>query len=1546
MPKNPCIYTIKDKNGKIVKLSYDDMRKHILDNYEQYNKELLKYKENAVSIEKSNEVDVRQQTKNGEGVGKGNTESESTTTESKPNAPNEKAQKIADFIRKGKIDKDILMSGVPFAKEVWNGAVETMAKTVELTGDVVKAIEEGIAHIKKSDWYKNLSEENKTKAENRFKQEYSEEKIAENSDKIPPINGSGDGSTNPLGEGVPLTHAELSKIKPVEEWLKTFKSSTFKEFAQKGFQMLLDKYPNTKNIFNAVMQHADHINTLRSKGEYGNSTAQDIAVFDYAFNELKNNQADHESVLNDPNASEQAKDAASIELNNIGKQILELAKAANNSEIGQALGALQMITLKDPKLGYTVRRMQYLESKGEENFANEKDKENFNQLWAKEKADIEENHRLRYEAQAKEFAATIDKLEKENTKLKEQSNTSFKEKSKNAADTFRKLKTKPFQFRDENGNLIDIQQASFLSWNDMVEIGAKAIEKTGEIADGVAEIIKKIKEKDLDWYKKLSDSDKDKFEKDLENHFSVNKREPITKEKALDNIKTFAENNGDTTLTNDMVKKGLLKKLIDGHLKDGVSLEKALDAVHKDLKKVLPETTRQDVVDAVKRVGKFTPETKAKVNEDLNKKNRDLKALTNLQSQLEKLINDGRIDSGNPKKANEVTKEITAIKERIKYELFKQNIKKSSGTVADKEAFKSLANEHDTRIQDHIDYLKKQAELTDNAKVKNGYNDVINQLEKAKIGDIGSGGDYKTALAKANEKLANLETKGITDKEVSQTITKTALSNKDAYETSAKDIQMQIDIRNAIKANETKIGELNRKIKHNEFEDEPKRVVPNYSDPALAASNRELSYYDSMYKALKNKAEKRNAKTLSGTNAKILLGMFRDFVIGSLGTAAKLVPASAYRIAAHVASSKWFNLVGKHFMNDALIVNAAAEGEFTNGVRNALKMTFSFKNEKEATAYIKTMQEVYDKENDIIESKLKDLRELEPTKKSKAKIADLEKEQNLLLAKSASQMLLSSFGMGGNWVKMAWDKTIKGSSDIDMAKGHYSKLDWNLYDYDAASKAKFDALPFNEKRRIVINEALNTLANVSSLRVSIHGAFKSPAQRYMYSMGVMGKMFADIKSNPNIDLGNPMYFEQVAFEQYAKSFERGAYLHYNELASKVGEFIGNLGSSKSKEAKALGTAISANKLVGTVPANIVQSLVGDVLGGTMYSQIKQGILKYDAAKKALGTKGVLETYKQWFTKAKEAEFKEAFAREMSNVPPDVAAKIIRAARVGNFALPFIIMGLTTGIIKYGGAGSKTSGAKDDKKKDDELKSSEISIAGVEMPRVVGKSLEHFDVFGGILKGIELKDKYNEAKEKGNTVYTSSMKSGAEVAEELIDENPMLKMIGFTDMIKHTAKTATDIPSKFTNQVNELTAKGHQEIRDKKKIEKYLDGLTDDTWNGFDKLNYFGKDIDTKYKQEIADKRNELLQKNVDDLFAKKEIHVVRDGKDTIVTPDNLKPQEVTKYLSKYAAKATAISKKEIFAKMVKELGSDYKKEAIESYRNTRRLGRKVKKENK
>ena len=193
-----------------------------------------------------------------------------------------------------------------------------------------------------------------------------------------------------------------------------------------------------------------------------------------------------------------------------------------------------------------------------------------------------------------------------------QKNQTYTEKAKKVADRFRKLKTTPFTFKDENGNNIPIQKMG-VGWNELVELGAKAIEKTGEIADGVKSIIDEVKDKD--WYKNLSSADKDKLEKDLAAHYT----EAIKESPEAKNIKRLEKEL-------EEVKKGNVKQQgpkrdlseIEKDLKEQIQSEKEkLGLVKSKMEKPLTENEQiqedEKIVNQLqsqfvdKKDNKFTP---------------------------------------------------------------------------------------------------------------------------------------------------------------------------------------------------------------------------------------------------------------------------------------------------------------------------------------------------------------------------------------------------------------------------------------------------------------------------------------------------------------------------------------------------------------------------------------------------------------------------------------------------------------------------------------------------------------------------------------------------------------------------------------------------------------------------------------------------------------------------------------------------------------------------------------------------------------------------
>lgn len=80
--------------------------------------------------------------------------------------PSDKAKALADKLRNLKIgNRPGAFKSSVGADIVWDSAVEITAKAIETTGDITQAVQKGLKAIRESDWYKNLTKNEKAEAE-------------------------------------------------------------------------------------------------------------------------------------------------------------------------------------------------------------------------------------------------------------------------------------------------------------------------------------------------------------------------------------------------------------------------------------------------------------------------------------------------------------------------------------------------------------------------------------------------------------------------------------------------------------------------------------------------------------------------------------------------------------------------------------------------------------------------------------------------------------------------------------------------------------------------------------------------------------------------------------------------------------------------------------------------------------------------------------------------------------------------------------------------------------------------------------------------------------------------------------------------------------------------------------------------------------------------------------------------------------------------------------------------------------------------------------
>lgn len=295
----------------------------------------------------------------------------------------------------------------------------------------------------------------------------------------------------------------------------------------------------------------------------------------------------------------------------------------------------------------------------------------------------------------------------------------FTIKAKAVADEFRKLKTKPPTFTDSNGNPIKVF-TSGITWNDIIEVGAKAIEKTGEIADGVKAMVDHVKEQD--WYTKLSDKDKESFEGQLKGHFeSIQPKEE-------------GKTSGIGSMVKELIRQGVTKEA---------------DIVSK-LKEDNPEMTERQIRDEISGYGKSV-----KLNQDpIEIKYREVKRVSGLISKLED------VESGKPP-----IKKVTGEAERTPQEIDlrnqinegMQNLQSvkdakaeseraradAKANITDEDRWKTNLERYKTRLKNELQSLEK----------KRSENDYVNKKRQiTKLDEEGLDLKRKVDKEKANRK--------------------------------------------------------------------------------------------------------------------------------------------------------------------------------------------------------------------------------------------------------------------------------------------------------------------------------------------------------------------------------------------------------------------------------------------------------------------------------------------------------------------------------------------------------------------------------------------------------------------------------------------------------------------------------------------------------------------------------------------------------------------------------------------------------------------------
>lgn len=181
-------------------------------------------------------------------------------------------------------------------------------------------------------------------------------------------------------------------------------------------------------------------------------------------------------------------------------------------------------------------------------------------------------------------------------------------KAKEVADKFRTTLKSKKDWVDADGNPLQVFKSGMVEWNDIVEIGAKAIEKTGEVLDGIREVINYLSNQK--WFAELSDRDKKAVEQQIKDEFEkAFNKVPDSFDKLIDTLVERAK--GKIDVNNHTKLDGILQRLLKVAVQEGAKdMPEVVNRIQEAIKGRL-DVSNDDLGDAISGYGtyrKLSPE--------------------------------------------------------------------------------------------------------------------------------------------------------------------------------------------------------------------------------------------------------------------------------------------------------------------------------------------------------------------------------------------------------------------------------------------------------------------------------------------------------------------------------------------------------------------------------------------------------------------------------------------------------------------------------------------------------------------------------------------------------------------------------------------------------------------------------------------------------------------------------------------------------------------------------------------------------------------------
>jgi len=741
----------------------------------------------------------------------------------KPEPKAAKPQTAGDRLRAKKIDVsklgDIAFSlplpvPVKTIAEAVNAAIEVAALALDAGDSISDAIRKARESFRNTDWYKNLDTSGKQKANSVFRK-HVEAPITDTETK-------GEDGT----DGVKKTFAGRRVYEGA------FRDEVREEVRRLGLfrevESRAEAREKAKKLIESVGIDAA-ADAVRNKDMEGGAAA---FVWDEALRQLDAQILES----TDPTTHQELVAKRAQMVQEIGD--MQLAAGRFNSAWGDIL--------KNSDLGYHSEKKA---KEWEDKFGERPSKEIMDE-WRKRDEELAELKKkldaAEKRAEEAEARATIEAIAEAVTRDNERTKSGrYSGRAKRMADEFRKLKTKPIVILDADGKPINITKlgsALPFDWNELIEVGAKAIEKTGQLADAVTAMAEKLNKQK--WFASLDSRNKMAVMSQLE-----------------DAVKGASEGFGNERIK---VPVAMIRNAVAAGIRD---IDMLVNVIKEQIKDQYPDASDREIRDAITGYGKVVNMSKDEISvairrmkdigrvisalEDVEKKIRPMRSGLQrdkldaeqraLHNKLRDAMKDLPVDQAENDRALKTALEAAKTRARNRIEDLQREIdtkeraeRKQSGIIPDSE-LAALIKERDMLKEEH-DRVFGPRVVTEEMRVKSALDSIRRSIE-----------EYERRIA-TNELDSKKKDPAPETPEL-----KIARENLGKLRDDYKKLQDEagvIDRRRteaAKKATKSRIAELERRIADRDFSKKPvrKTIVDDELTALRAEKERIKEQYDS-----------------------------------------------------------------------------------------------------------------------------------------------------------------------------------------------------------------------------------------------------------------------------------------------------------------------------------------------------------------------------------------------------------------------------------------------------------------------------------------------------------------------------------------------------------------------------------------------------------------------------------------------------------------------------------------------------------------------------